>query len=144
MAESSGALILACLAVVCIDKCIFWMRHSFQYIMVNVLSMSVVSLSYTRSNTSVIVLFSLWLNFVLTKIFQDIINFGVKFIDFCVCMLFFCFSLPARKISLSFRKLEKNLFLAFESQFNIRMRSLRTCKTSFCTAIYKELPLCII
>ena len=55
MAESSGALILACLPLVYIDKCIFGMRHSFQYIMVNVLTKSVVSLSYTRSNTSVIV-----------------------------------------------------------------------------------------
>ena len=55
MAESSGALILACLVLVYIDECIFGMRHSFQYIMVNVLSKSVVSLSYTRSNTSVIV-----------------------------------------------------------------------------------------
>ena len=33
--------------------------------------------------------------------------------------------------SLSFLKLEKNLFLAFESQFNIRMCGLGTCKTSF-------------
>ena len=39
----------------CIDECIFGMSHSFQYIMVNVLSKSVVSLSYTRSNTLVIV-----------------------------------------------------------------------------------------
>ena len=54
MAESSGALILACLALVYID--ILGMRHSFQYIMVNVLSKSVVSLSYTRSNTSIIVI----------------------------------------------------------------------------------------
>ena len=54
MAESSGALVLACLVLVYIDECIFGMRHSFQYIMVNVLSKSVVSLSYTGSNTSVI------------------------------------------------------------------------------------------
>ena len=40
--------------------------------------------------------------------------------------------------SLSFRKLEKNLFLAFESQFNIRMCSLGTRKSSFYTAIYKR------
>ena len=40
--------------------------------------------------------------------------------------------------SLSFRKLEKNLFLAFESQFNIKMCSLGTCKTSFYTAVYKR------
>ena len=40
--------------------------------------------------------------------------------------------------SLSFLKLEKNLFLAFESQFNIRMCGLGTCKTSFYTAIYKR------
>ena len=47
MAESSGALILVCLVLVYIDECIFGMRHSFQYIMANVLSKSVVSLSYT-------------------------------------------------------------------------------------------------
>ena len=55
MAESPGALVLACMALVYIDKCIFGMKHSFQYIIVNVLSKSVVSLSYTRSNTSVTV-----------------------------------------------------------------------------------------
>ena len=47
MAESSGALVLACLAIVCTDECIFGMRHSFQHIMVNILSESGVSLSYT-------------------------------------------------------------------------------------------------
>ena len=51
---------------------------------------------------------------------------------------------PCGPASLSFRKLKKNFFLAFESQFNIRMYSLRTCKTSFYTENYKELPLCII
>ena len=57
MAESSGALVLACLALVCKDECIFGMRHSFQYIMINVLSKSGVSLSYTSnaSNTSLII-----------------------------------------------------------------------------------------
>ena len=55
MAESSEALILPCLALVYIYKCIFGMRHSFQYMMVNVLSKPVVSLSYTRLITSVIV-----------------------------------------------------------------------------------------
>ena len=49
MAESSGALMLACLVLVYIDECIFGMRHSFQYIMANVLSKSVVSLSYTMT-----------------------------------------------------------------------------------------------
>ena len=48
---------------------------------------------------------SLQLSFVLTKIFQDIINFGVKFIDLCVCMLFFCFSFPAKKIREHFSKI---------------------------------------
>ena len=55
MAESSEALILPCLALVDIYKCIFGMGHSFQYMMVNVLSKPDASLSYTRSITSVIV-----------------------------------------------------------------------------------------
>ena len=55
MAELSRALVLACLALVCIDDFVFGMSRSFQYIMVNVLLKSGVSLSDTRSNTSVIV-----------------------------------------------------------------------------------------
>ena len=51
MAELSRAL--ACLALLCIDQLSLRMSHSFQYIIVNALSKSGVSLSYTRSNISV-------------------------------------------------------------------------------------------
>ena len=104
MTESSGALILACLVLVYIDEFIFGMRHSFQCIMVNVLSKSVVSLSYTRPNTSVIVFLVCSSVLYLQKSFRTSLISVSNLLIFCVCMLFSCFSLPAKKLENTLQK----------------------------------------
>ena len=99
MAESFRAPVLACLALVCINECIFGMSHSFQYINYygkrpfKVWFQSFIYLIKYFSNYFLVFSSVLYQQ----KFFMTSISVS-NLLIFCVFMIIFCFFLPAEKI----------------------------------------------